>query len=140
MEIRRATADDLDSLLALQREVQELHVAAHPEIYREPVDAELRRAMLKFFDRADAVVFLAEENGATLGFAVVILEDRGENPFRFAARVAHVDQGTGALPLELVDPEVSPGRAAILRDRHRPAPTVVPQPLGEQPRFARASG
>lgn len=91
MEIRPATADDLDALVPLQREVQGLHVEAHPEIYRESTDDDLRAGMRHFLEQDQATIWVAWDGEAPLGFVVVLLKNL-EGPYRLPTRVLHVNQ------------------------------------------------
>lgn len=61
IEIRHATADDLDLLVPL--------FDAYRQFYRRPSDPErARRFLLDRFARSESIVFLAFENTAAIGF------------------------------------------------------------------------
>ena len=92
MEIRTATANDLEALKIIQREVQQLHLAAHPEIFRPASDEELSAAMQSFLADAAQHVWVAAEKEALLGFAVAHIADTSGNPYRQPTRIGHVDQ------------------------------------------------
>ena len=93
MNIRKATTTDSFALSRLSRDVQSLHAQNYPNVFRMPDSDDFARS---FFDEmlADLAVtiFIAEENGETVGCIVCKLIERPENPFTFAARTLHVDQ------------------------------------------------
>lgn len=92
MEIRTATTHDLEWLKVIQREIQQLHAAAHPEIFRSASDADLSSAMRKIIADPEQYAWVAAEKDALWGFAVAHITDTSENPYRQPARIGHVDQ------------------------------------------------
>lgn len=92
MEIRTATPNDIEPLKAIQREIQQLHVAAHPEIFRPASDEELSEVMRKIIADPEQHAWVADEQEALLGFAVARITDTSENPYRQPARIGHIDQ------------------------------------------------
>ena len=93
MEIRQASPADALELSSLCRDVQKLHAAYHPEIFKVP---QSEAFAVSFFEEMlidpAARIFIAEEAGSALGYIVCKLIERLETPFTYAARVLHVDQ------------------------------------------------
>ena len=82
--IRRAQQSDLNQLLALWQELAELHADLVPEFGLEPGKGQSVRAHLAELLRDDNErVFVAEENGALIGFINGAVR---ENPPVFAER------------------------------------------------------
>ena len=93
MKIRQAIATDSLLLSSLSVDVQSLHAKHHPDFFKIPTSDDFA---MTFFNEmlADPVVsiFIAEENGQTLGYILCKLIERPENPFTFAMRYLLVEQ------------------------------------------------
>jgi aminoglycoside 6'-N-acetyltransferase I len=84
LQIRRAQQSDLDQLVALWQELAELHAGLLPEFALAPTGEQSVRAHLAELLRDDNErVFVAEENGALIGFINGAVR---ENPPVFAER------------------------------------------------------
>lgn len=92
MEIRTATPNDIESLKVIQREIQQLHVAAHPEVFCPANDEKLSVAMREIIADEDQYAWVAAEKNALLGFAVAHITDTSENPYLQPTRIGHIDQ------------------------------------------------
>ncbi len=87
-----ATPADRDAFLALNRTVQDLHVAAHPELFKSSSEVVLSPS---WFDdllaRPGTVVWLARGGGSQpLGYLYAERQSRPETPFRYALRVLYL--------------------------------------------------
>lgn len=93
MKIRSAFSTDSAQLSSLCMEVQSLHAAHHPDIFKTPQSEVFAIA---FFDEmlADPAtsIFIAEADGKALGYILCKLVERDETPFTFAMRYLLVDQ------------------------------------------------
>lgn len=70
VEVREAGAGDVAALVALNREVQALHAALAPEVFKADVsDDELARFFSERLDADGHVMLLAELDGAAAGYA-----------------------------------------------------------------------
>ena len=76
MKIRPATLDDMESLLVLQREVHDLHVAAEPHRYRQPTAQEVRRRFIELLDSEHTEIVVAEAEDQIVGYMVARYEHR----------------------------------------------------------------
>ena len=85
MEIRRATLEELPRLVALQREVQELDVAADPTLFRKATDDELLKSTQEFLTAGQNVIWIAWVERVPAGFLAFKVETAPENAF-FRAR------------------------------------------------------
>ena len=92
--VRLASGSDMDSLLALNAEVQALHAELHPEDFRPKADVEGARAMFAAqLGRPDAEIAIAEVDGAAAGhvlFEILALAESAFNPPRRRADVHHL--------------------------------------------------
>jgi GNAT superfamily N-acetyltransferase len=93
MNIRKAIPADNLLLSSLCMDVQRLHAVHHPDIFKMPQNDDFA---VGFFEEtlADPLVtiFIAEEDGQTLGYILCKLIERPENPFTFSMRYLLVDQ------------------------------------------------
>lgn len=90
-DIRRATADDVDAVAALNDHVQKPHSSFEPAIFRSTTDAaELRAFFSQAIGKASNFVFLAFSEATPIGYAWFEIQDRPQNPFEHAGRLAHV--------------------------------------------------
>ena len=93
IDVRPARVDDAAAIATLTAEVQAMHVAALPDLFK-PATGDLfpperLRALLA---SADDVVLVAEVDGVVVGNAYAEVQRREENPFRRAVEVLHVHQ------------------------------------------------
>jgi len=92
MTIRPATVLDVDSLVLLNDEVQSLHAAAIPSLFRaRPPAAEVVGAFRAAIEDPAAVWLLAED-GRPCGFLHAQFQERRENWCRPALRVCYIHQ------------------------------------------------
>jgi ribosomal protein S18 acetylase RimI-like enzyme len=90
--VRRAAGADLDTLVRLMAQVQALHAAAQPDVFRAELDAEAARAMFAGALASDADrVFVANRTGAPAGYLWLALVERPADPAMPARRFAYVN-------------------------------------------------
>ncbi|HEX9118075.1 MAG TPA: GNAT family N-acetyltransferase [Anaerolineae bacterium] len=92
MDIREATHDDLDLLAELNLEVQDLHVAAEPGIFRPARHADARAAFEQLLAWADTSVYIGFEGDEAVGYLVAVIQVRPANGFTHERRVLYIDQ------------------------------------------------
>jgi ribosomal protein S18 acetylase RimI-like enzyme len=90
--VRIAKPGDECVLADLNSFVHALHVAQRPKYFKRARTSEVRDWFKDFLGKANSRIFIAEENGAPLGYASVVIHDRPENPFAFARRWHEIDQ------------------------------------------------
>jgi ribosomal protein S18 acetylase RimI-like enzyme len=93
MLIRRASVDDAPLLARLNTTVQQLHAEARPDIFKPPVAND---ELIGWFETAlndsDVRIFVGELDNETIGYMVVEIIRRPENPFTFARDFLLIDQ------------------------------------------------
>ena len=90
--IRLAREEDLERVCALNEQVQALHVAGKPEVFR-PGDPEVRTAFMRaVLHDPEQVIAVAEVEGEVRGYAVLHAFRRPENPFMHERRFMDVDE------------------------------------------------
>jgi len=92
MRIREATASDYDALCALFEEVDALHVANLPHIFRRP-DGRIRdrEHVLGLIVDEDVGLFVAEVEGQPAGLVCAILRESPDIPILVPRRYAVVE-------------------------------------------------
>ena len=91
IHVRRADPRDAEAIVALMQEVQALHVAGRPDLFKAGGTenaAETRARMLL----PDHFMWVATVDEGVVGYAYGRLSDDPENPWRFAARTFTLDQ------------------------------------------------
>ena len=78
--IRFAREDDLAQINELRRQVNELHAAGKPEIFRPCFSDEMRDYLYEIRSDAAWQIIAAEADGAVLGYATLHHIQRPENP------------------------------------------------------------
>ncbi len=89
--IRPATLDDYPALCALWDEVNAVHAAAAPGVYRQPDGPCVSREYVaSLIDGADAAILVAEGSAGVLGFAQVTVSDAADIPIHVPRRLGTV--------------------------------------------------
>ena len=89
-DVTVGTLDPLDAaaLLPLLREVQSLHVAAHPETFRSDLDADGLTTSLRGWLERDGIAAIVARDGsnAVVGYAIWEVQERGAEMLTKARR------------------------------------------------------
>jgi GNAT superfamily N-acetyltransferase len=91
-KVRRAESSDIVALVALQREVQGLHVANRPDFFKPCDDAAVAAWFRGQLESADAQVWVADQAGVVVGNAVAKQQHRPESIFSSAHVRCEIDQ------------------------------------------------
>jgi ribosomal protein S18 acetylase RimI-like enzyme len=93
ISVRQATADDAALLAELCQAVQEIHVAAHPNIFK-PLRADDPELIEFYVSRlADGnIIYIAEVDSAGVGYILCQLVTRPENVFSYGQSRLYIDQ------------------------------------------------
>ena len=93
MEIRKATTKDAATLSALNVDVQRIHAAAFPEIFKQPEnDSFALDFMLERLADPLNTFLIVSDHGVDAGYVFVKIIDRPENPFTHAWKFLYIDQ------------------------------------------------
>jgi len=92
MKVRRATADDAESMASLNASVQQVHHEERPDWFK-PVDENAIAQMYRnrLMDPT-VTAFIAEEDDIALGFVVVEVQAKPDTPLRWAQTTLYVEQ------------------------------------------------
>jgi GNAT superfamily N-acetyltransferase len=95
MEIRNANPDDIPTLSRLNVAVQILHAEGQPDFFKIPEDENFA---IPFFEmimaNENTNIFILEDEGEALGYIVLRVIRREENPFMYARQQLYIDQIT----------------------------------------------
>lgn len=92
VSVRFAAEEDLEQVNRLRRQVNDLHVAGKPDVFRPGFPPELRDYVFEVFADPNKKIAVAEREGAILGFAVLNHIVRPENPFMFKRDFLDIDE------------------------------------------------
>lgn len=90
--VRFAEDKDLERVNELRKQVNDLHVAGKPEVFKPGFGDELRDYIHVIRDDPNKQIIVAEIGGKICGFAVLNHIDRPENPFMFERDFLDVDE------------------------------------------------
>jgi diamine N-acetyltransferase len=92
LELRRAEAGDVEALVALHREVHELHLAQRPDQFKPTNDEEIARVYRTRLSAANTKVWVALRDGRAVGHIVAIHQQRAEHAMCPARQWWDVDE------------------------------------------------
>ena len=80
-EVRRARENELERVNELRMQVNALHVAGKPEVFKPGFPEELRNYIYAIHKDPEQFITVAVKDGTICGFAVLHHINRPENPF-----------------------------------------------------------
>ncbi len=90
--VRFAEEYELNRVNELRKQVNDLHVAGKPEIFKPGFPEELREFVHSIWNDPDKAIVVAEREGEICGFAVLHHIVRPETPFMFVRDYLDVDE------------------------------------------------
>ncbi len=92
VSVRFAREDELDQVNVLRKQVNDLHVAGKPDVFKPGFGAELRDHIHTIWNDPRQKIAVAEMRGKICGFAVLNHITRPENPFMLARDFLDIDE------------------------------------------------
>ena len=92
MNVRFARDDELNQVNALRKQVNDLHVAGKPDVFKPGFCDELRDFVHFIQNDPEQDIVVAEQEGAILGFAVLHHIRKPENPFMYERDFLDIDE------------------------------------------------
>ncbi len=93
MEMRRAGIQDAELLARLNRDVQQLHVDAHPRLFKAVSDDETVTAWFAdLLGQPEAHLLIGTVEAEPVGYIAGMIRRYPANPFRYALDIGLVDQ------------------------------------------------
>lgn len=90
--IRPAAAADLDAVNRLREQVNALHVAGRPDVFRPGFCPELRAHAAEFLGRDDRALLVCERDGRVAGFACVERAVKPLSPYNLERSFTRVEE------------------------------------------------
>lgn len=90
--IRFAREEDLPRVNELRRQVNDVHAAGKPEIFKPEFSQELRDRIYAIWNDPDRELLLAEVDGAAVGFAHLHRVHRPETPYAVARSFLDIEE------------------------------------------------
>ena len=81
--IRLANENDLSRVNELRKQVNDLHAAGKPEVFKPGFSQEMRDFIFRIWNDPEQVIVVAERNGVIRGFAVLHHIIRPESPAKW---------------------------------------------------------
>ena len=92
MRIRKAAIGDVEVLSSLNVHVQRMHADAYPTLFKQPEQDDFAVPFFKaLLNDPEIVIYIAEEE-VPLGYVVLRIVRRKENPFMHAWNYIYIDQ------------------------------------------------
>ena len=90
--VRFARAEDLEQVNVLRKQVNDVHVAGKPDVFKPGFGSELRDYIRAIWEDPNKQIAVAEAGGKVRGFAVLNHIVRPENPFMYERDYLDVDE------------------------------------------------
>ena len=88
--IRFANPGDRDAVNALRRQVNDLHVAGRPDIFKPGFGPEIQAYVDLYLRGENGYAAVAEEEGRIAGMVMADYIDRPESPYNLPRRFVHI--------------------------------------------------
>ena len=92
MEIRFAAENELDRINELRKQVNDIHVAGKPEVFKPGFNKELQDFIKVIWDDPEQEIVVADKDGVICGFAVLHHIIKPETPFMKERDFIDVDE------------------------------------------------
>lgn len=92
MKVRLAEEKELSRINELRKQVNDLHVAGKPDVFKPGFTQELQDYIVEIWNHPDKEIVVAEEDGVILGFAVLNHLRKPENPFMYEKDFLDIDE------------------------------------------------
>ena len=92
MTVRFARETELEEINRLRKQVNDLHVAGKPDVFKPGFGRELQDYLYAIWNDPEQRIVVAEYDGALAGFAVLHHIVRPENPFMLERNFLDIDE------------------------------------------------
>ena len=92
MKIRFAGENELNRINVLRRQVNDVHTAGKPEVFKPGFLQELQDFIYDIWDDPEKEIAVAELDGIICGYAVLHHVNKPENPFMFERDYLDIDE------------------------------------------------
>ena len=92
MQVRFAKESELDSINELRRQVNDIHVAGKPDVFKPGFSKELQDHIHTIWNDPEQKIVITEKDGVICGFAVLHHIRKSENPFMYERDFLDIDE------------------------------------------------
>lgn len=92
MDVRFAKETELERVNELRKQVNDLHVAGRPDIFKPGFSEELANHVYTIFSDPEQKIVICERDGVLCGFAVLHHIHKPENPFMYERDFLDIDE------------------------------------------------
>lgn len=92
MVIRFAKEEELDRINTLRKQVNDLHVAGKPEVFKPGFCEELQNFVHYIWEDPEQDIIVADKDGEICGFAILHHIYKPENPFMYVRDFLDIDE------------------------------------------------
>jgi GNAT superfamily N-acetyltransferase len=92
MIVRGASVGDAETLAALNRFVHDMHLARRPDYFTPRRVEDMSAWYREQLDRLSTAAWIAQEGDAAVGYLLMFVHERAQDPFRHARRWCEIDQ------------------------------------------------
>lgn len=92
IRIRFAEEKELDRINELRKQVNDIHVAGKPEVFKEGFHEDLRNFIHVIWNDPEQKIVVADSGGTICGFAVLHHIQKDENPFMYERDFLDIDE------------------------------------------------
>ena len=92
MDVRLAYENELNRVNELRKQVNDLHVAGKPDVFKSGFSNELQDYIHEIWNDPEKEIVVAEQDGVICGFAVLHHIFRPENPYMFERDFLDIDE------------------------------------------------
>lgn len=92
MDIRFAKEDELEQINKLRKQVNDVHVAGKPEVFKPGFCEELQNYIYAIWQDPEQDIVVADKDGEICGFAILHHFYKPENPFMYVRDFLDIDE------------------------------------------------
>src|SRR5687768_17476782 len=90
--IKITSTKDAKLIAQLNEEVQNLHAAMHPEIFKQHNAAAMEQSIEVMLHDPNAFCYVASEENVPIGYILILIKEIQENAFHYGFRKVYIDQ------------------------------------------------
>lgn len=92
MNVRLAKESELSRINELRKQVNDIHAAGKPEVFKPGFSQELQDVIINIWNDPEKEIVVAEDDGVIVGYAVLYHINKPENPFMFERDYLDIDE------------------------------------------------
>ena len=90
--IKRATMEDIEGVNVIRKQVNDMHVAGEPNIFKPGFGENMQNFVKTFLTEENKVLLVAKEEDLIVGYAALEIIEKEETDYRYALRFLEVGE------------------------------------------------